>query len=148
MKRYELKVVRVPMVGEGIVDARIGQKFICSRDIFHAFRDRATTLDREEFWVVHLDGKGRMQGTHCVSVGSLNATLVHAREVFKAAIIANAASILLVHNHPSGDPMPSPEDIALTERLKKASEIIGIKIVDHVIVCESKYSSFVDDGRF
>ena len=96
--------------------------------------------DREHFVCLHLDARNRVAAMETVSIGSLNASLVHPREIFKGAILSNAASLLLGHNHPSGDPTPSREDIELTRRLTQAAEIMGMEIVDHIIVCP--------DGRF
>jgi DNA repair protein RadC len=86
-------------------------------------------------------------GYYEVSRGTLDSTLVHPREVFKAAILANAAAIILTHNHPSGDPTPSPDDLALTQRLVQAGQIIGIDVLDHVIVGDGRWTSFVELGR-
>ena len=83
-----------------------------------------------------LDVKNRVIGIHTVSIGTLNASLVSAREVFKAAILCNAASIILAHNHPSGDLTPSPEDIQVTDVLRKAGKLLDIEVLDHVIVGE------------
>lgn len=92
--------------------------------------------DREHFVTMMLDVKNRVIGIHTVSIGTLNASLVSAREVFKAAILCNAASIILAHNHPSGDLTPSPEDLQVTDVLKKAGAILDIEVLDHVIVGE------------
>lgn len=89
---------------------------------------------REHFQVLLLNSRHEVIGKETISIGSLNASIVHPREVFKPAIIASAASIILVHNHPSGDPEPSEEDIAITKRLVKAGELLGIQVLDHVIV--------------
>jgi DNA repair protein RadC len=80
-----------------------------------------------------------------VSVGSLNQSIVHPRELFKTALLSSAAAIILVHNHPSGDPTPSREDIEITRRLKEAGEILGVKLLDHIIV-GSSYLSFTERG--
>lgn len=141
---WELKVVRERRGGYGLA----GSPVAGSEQIFRTFRDRFLKLDREEFIAVLLDGKGRVMGFNTVSVGSLTASLVHPREVFKAAIIANAATLILVHNHPSGDPEPSAEDVALTRRLKEAGDLLGIRILDHVVIGDDRYVSFVDTGRF
>ncbi len=117
-----------------------------SVDIFKAFRERFEKADREEFLVLLLDGKNKLLGFNLVSLGSLTSSLVHPREVFKPAILANAAAIILLHNHPSGDPIPSAEDIALTKRLREVGEIHGIQVLDHVIIGDGRYISFVDDG--
>ena len=101
---------------------------------------------KEHFFTVHLDGKNRILCLDLVSVGSLNQSIVHPREVFKTSLSTSAAALLLVHNHPTGDPTPSAEDIAITRRLKEAGEIIGIKVLDHVIVGTEGYLSFVERG--
>lgn len=90
--------------------------------------------DREYFVALILDAKNRLIGIHTVAIGLLNEALVHPRETFKAAIVMGAAAILVGHNHPSGDPTPSPEDIAMTQRLADAGRILGVELIDHVIV--------------
>ena len=90
--------------------------------------------DREQFVVALLTVRHRLIGLHTVSVGSLSQSLVHPREVFKPAILAGAAGLVVAHNHPSGDPAPSPEDLALTARLSEAGELLGIRVLDHLIV--------------
>ena len=87
-----------------------------------------------------------MLGFHVVSVGSLTASLVHPREVFKVAILANAAAIICCHAHPSGDPTPSAEDTAITQRLREAGELLGIGLLDHVVFGDDRYVSFADEG--
>lgn len=101
---------------------------------------------KENFITLHLDGKNRIIAMDTVSIGSLNQSIVHPREVFKTALLSSAAAIILVHQHPTGDPSPSSEDIAITRRLKEAGEIIGIKILDHVIIGSGEYLSFVERG--
>jgi DNA repair protein RadC len=93
--------------------------------------------DREVFAVALLTVRHRVLGLHTVSVGCLTSSLVHPREVFKPAILAGSAALLLAHNHPSGDPDPSAEDIALTRRLVSAGQLLGIEILDHVILGEA-----------
>lgn len=90
--------------------------------------------DREYFVAMLLDGKNRITAVNVVSVGSLNQSIVHPRETFKAAILSNAAAVILAHNHPTGDLTPSREDLEITRRLKEAGELLGIKILDHIIV--------------
>jgi DNA repair protein RadC len=104
--------------------------------------------DRERFVVVLLDAKHRPIGVNTVSVGSLTASIVHPREVFKPAIAGNSAALLLAHNHPSGDPAPSSEDVELTKRLREAGELVGIRVLDHVILGDGKHHSFVDAGSW
>lgn len=91
-------------------------------------------LDREQVIVCCLDNKNQPVSINVVSVGILNSSLVHPREVFKTAILSNAASIILFHNHPSGDPEPSQEDINITTRIKDAGAILGIELLDHIII--------------
>lgn len=100
---------------------------------------------KEYFFSIHLDGKNRINCVDEVSVGSLNQSIVHPRELFKTALLSSAAAIILVHNHPSGDPTPSREDIDITRRMKEAGEILGVKLLDHIIV-GSSYLSFVERG--
>jgi len=95
---------------------------------------------------LHLDGKNKIQCIDLVSVGSLNQSIVHPREVFKSACLSNAAAMILIHPHPTGDPNPSSEEINITRRLKEAGEILGIKRVDHIIVGDGQYLSFVERG--
>lgn len=98
-------------------------------------------LKQEEFKVVLLDSKNRVIRTHVVSLGSLDSTLVHPRDVFRPAIVHAAAFVILVHNHPSGDPTPSEQDILLTRELCMCGKVLGIEIVDHVIVGTTEYVS-------
>lgn len=102
-------------------------------------------LDREQFVVCGLDAKHRLIGINVVSIGSLSLSIVHPREVFKALILMNAAAWLCAHNHPSGDVIPSREDLALTKRLREAGELLGITLLDHLILGEGYYS-FADQG--
>ena len=101
----------------------------------------------EVFAMLCLTIKHRVIGYHEVSRGALDATLVHPREVFKAAILANAAAIILAHNHPSGDPTPSADDAELTRRLVEGGELLGIQVLDHLIVGDGRYLSFRETGR-
>jgi DNA repair protein RadC len=100
--------------------------------------------DREHFVIVMLSTKHKVIGIHTVSIGNLSASLVHPREVFKAAILSSAAVLILAHNHPSGEVTPSQEDKDMTSRLQECGELLGIKILDHVIVGDSYYS-FADN---
>ncbi len=136
---YELKVVRERRPGY-----TAGRQLTTSGVVYEMFRERFAKADREEFLAVLLDGKNRMLGFNVVSVGSLTASLVHPREVFKAAILANAAAMIVLHNHPSGDPMPSAEDQVITERLKQAADLLGINLLDHVVIGDGRYASFAE----
>ncbi len=102
--------------------------------------------DREHFCGLYLDRKGGLLVKEDISVGSLSSTVVHPREVFKTAVKCSAASIILVHNHPSGDPSPSKEDIEITRRLVQAGRIMGIEVIDHLIIGQEKYCSLKEKG--
>jgi len=110
-------------------------------DVASVVRSRLKGKKKEHFMVLCLDTRNRLIGCRPVSVGSLDTSVVHPREVFKEAVSSSAASVIFVHNHPSGDPEPSKEDIELTRRLAKAGEIIGIDVLDHIIVCDKEHLS-------
>ena len=109
--------------------------------IFQFLRDET----KEYFYALHLDGKNRIICLDMVSLGTLNQSLVHPREIFKTALLSNAAALILVHQHPTGDPSPSREDLEITRRLKEAGDLLGIKVLDHIIIGET-YLSFVSQG--
>ena len=125
-----------------------GNRLTTPEQAAEAFCSLVGNPDRECFVALLLDGKNRISGLHLVSQGSLNQSIVHPRETFKAAILANAAAVILAHNHPSGDTTPSSEDIAITRRLKEAGELLGVRILDHVIVDtdSGRSNSFVESG--
>ena len=106
------------------------------------FLRKYTKAKREHFVVLLLNARHELIGTEVVSVGSLNASIVHPREVFLPAVSASAASVILAHNHPSGDPEPSEEDLSITKRLVEVGELIGIGVLDHVIVASRGLVSF------
>lgn len=100
---------------------------------------------KEYFLTLHLDGKNRILCVDIVSIGSLNQSIVHPREVFKTALMSSAAALILIHQHPTGDPKPSSEDIAITRRLKESGELLGIKVLDHIII-GTDYLSMMEEG--
>lgn len=105
-----------------------------------------SVLKSEHFKIITLNTKKEINYIREISKGTVNMTIVHPREVFRAAIEDNAHSIILLHNHPTGDPTPSKEDIRLTDTLVKSSEILGIEIVDHIIIGDNVYYSFLEKG--
>jgi len=109
-------------------------------------RGRLRGKKKEHFLALLLDTRGQVIKPSEVSIGSLDTSVVHPREVFKEAISASAASVIFVHNHPSGDPEPSEDDIKLTERLAQAGEIVGIEVLDHIIVGDKNYLSLKSKG--
>lgn len=120
-------------------------RFISPQIAFDVCGYDMAQLDREHFVVLHLDGKNSIIAKETVSIGSLNQAIVHPREVFKAAVHNGSAALILIHNHPSGDPTPSPEDRGITQRLRAAGEIIGIKVLDHIVIGDRSYHSFVEE---
>jgi DNA repair protein RadC len=141
---YRVALVREP----GAVDAEV-RTIRKAEDAAQIFRPLFRELDREQFVVMLLDVRHRALGLNVVSFGSLTAAIVHPREVFKPAILANSAAVILAHNHPGGDPSPSAEDIEITRRLRESGEIIGIRVLDSIILGrEPAFYSFVDAGRF
>lgn len=115
-------------------------------DVYRVFGPRLEPLPVEEFHIGILDAQFRLQRDILVSRGILNSSLVHPREVFREAIAQRAAAIVLVHNHPSGDPTPSMDDMVVTEQLFAAGEILGISVRDHIIVGRGRYVSFMEEG--
>ena len=125
---------------------RRGAAFRSSLDIFRYFHPRMRDLRVEQFRVVLLDGKHRVLAARLVSQGTLTSSPVHPREVFGPAVRAGAAAVVLVHNHPSGDPAPSADDLDITRRLVEAGELLGIRVLDHVVVGDGTYTSLADRG--
>ena len=117
-----------------------------SRQVFEAYRDHFQSCRHEIFLALLLNGKNRVMREEVISQGSLTASLVHPREVYTPAIRHSAASILCVHNHPSGDPEPSTEDRQITQRLADCGALLGIKLLDHLILGDNCYFSFLDSG--
>jgi len=117
-------------------------------DVFRHFHARLRDARNERFVLLLLDGRHRMLREVVISQGTLTASLVHPREVFRPALREAAAALVLVHNHPSGDPTPSREDREITERLAEAGELLGIPVLDHVVVAERGWSSLRDQGVF
>ncbi len=117
-------------------------------DVVGVVRGRLRGKKKEHFLALLLDTRSQLIRVSEISIGSLDTSIVHPREVFKEAISASAASIIFAHNHPSGDPEASEDDIELTKRLAKAGEIVGIDVLDHIIICDKKYLSLKREGLF
>lgn len=123
-----------------------GTRIGSSLELFHHYYPRLRDLRHEVFKVVLLDAKHAIIRDATVSEGSLTLSIVHPREVFNLAVRESAAAVIFLHNHPSGDPQPSPEDRTLTARLVAAGEVLGIRVLDHLIVGDGRYVSFADQG--
>lgn len=117
-------------------------------DVANLLMDQMKHLDREHFKAALLNTKNQILKIVTVSIGSLNASIVHPREILKPAISASAASIILVHNHPTGDPTPSSEDVEFTRRFAKCCELMGIQLLDHVIIGSGRFRSLKETGVF
>jgi len=124
----------------------VGDSFQTPWDVFKHFRIRLRDLKQEQFIVVLLDNKKRYLSDLIITKGTLNSSPVHPRDVFNAAIRERAASIVIVHNHPSGDPQPSREDVHVTQQLIKVGELVGIPVMDHVIIADDQYVSMLEQG--
>jgi len=112
------------------------------RDVVKLYSPDMSCLKKEHFKSIFLDSRKRIIKEETIFIGSLNASIIHPREIFQAAFEEGAAAIILLHNHPSGDPKPSDDDIEITEQLAKAGEILGIEVIDHLIIGHNKYFSF------
>jgi len=133
---------------EAPVDEREKPVVKSPEDVVSIVKSQLKGKKKEHFLVLCLDTRNNVINCRAISIGSLDTSIVHPREVFKEAISSSAASVILVHNHPSGDPGPSKEDIELTKRLAKAGEIMGIEVLDHIIVCDKSYSSLKAKNLF
>lgn len=117
-----------------------------SQAVYQMFRHLAEDLDREALWVACLDTKNRVTCLSQVSLGTINTAPASPGTILKIALTANACGIIILHNHPSGDPEPSQQDRQVTTQIKTASQILGIKLLDHLIVGDGSYYSFADQG--
>jgi DNA repair protein RadC len=117
-------------------------------DVVKAVKNKLKGKKREHFLALSLDTRNHLINIHMISIGSLDSSVVHPREVFKEAISSSAASVIFVHNHPSGDPTPSEDDIKLTRRLFEVGEITGIEVLDHIVICDKAYLSMKSKGLF
>jgi DNA repair protein RadC len=144
---YAIPIYRVTLVRDAHVYAPTAG-IHASSHAAEIIRHYLAGVDREHFVTLMLNRKHRVIGLNTVSIGTLTASLAHPREVFKPAILANAAALICAHNHPSGDPHPSAEDRAITTRLLKAGKLLDIPMLDHLVVGDgtSDYYSFADHG--
>ena len=118
-----------------------------SATAYTVLQEFLSDTDREHFVILMLDQKNQVIGINTVSIGSLTASVVHPREVYKPAILSNCAALILGHNHPSGDPQPSKEDRSITQRLKEAGALLGINVLDHLVIgADGRYFSFADEN--
>ncbi len=148
MSRIQVSFERVVLVKEKVGRYELPRKIGSPEEAYNAITTITNVQEeaQEVFGILILNTKNKIVAAHEVSRGELNSSLVHPREVFKPAVLHNAAAIICFHNHPSGDPEPSREDMKITERLKNAGEILGISVCDHIIVGDDRYVSLKERG--
>lgn len=146
MAAKRVNIVSIKMVKEGSILYK-ERKVTSPSDAANIAKDFLECCDREQLIVICLDTKNQPTAINLASIGTLNSSVVHPREVFKVAILANSASIIVAHNHPSGDTTPSSEDVNVTTRIKEAGKILGIELLDHIIIsCNNSYISLKEKG--
>jgi len=146
--RKRVQVVRVEMVKERVASFATN-RVTNPLDAAGILEDFLAGADREYFVAMCLDSKNKVNAINVVTVGTLNASLVHPREVFKPAILSNAAAVILGHNHPSGDPTPSREDVEIVKRLVEAGRILGIEVLDSLVIGDGgRFVSMKERGLF
>lgn len=143
---YKIPRYQISLVRENSAEAWEPIRITKPHDIVKALQPYFDKLDREVFLTLQLDAKNKIIGHYTASVGTVSGVLVHPREVFKAAILQNASKIICAHNHPSGDPEPSPEDLEITKKLKQAGDILGIEVLDHIIIGDGVHMSLRSEG--
>ena len=126
---------------------RTGERFSSSNELYHRYRARFFSARREYFFSLQLNSKNQLIREVLISVGSLNISVVHPREVFSFAVKDSTSALILLHNHPSGDPSPSREDRDCTKRLVHAGKILGIRVLDHIVIGHDNYYSFADASQ-
>lgn len=141
---YQKLKVRVQLVRDSPIKSLPAIKIESSHDVYNLLKDDVLTWDREKFLSIMLSSRNHVIGIDEVSIGTMNSTLVHPREVFKSAILANAHAVIFVHNHPSEDCEPSEEDKKITEQLHEASKILNILMYDHIIIAKNGFSSWAE----
>ena len=127
------------------IDSLNDIKFTSSDIVYKYYKDKLGTKKQEYFYAVYLDSNKKILGEKLLFIGTVNYSIVHPREIFKEAYLLGATAIICVHNHPGGNPIPSRQDYDITNNLIKASEILGIKVIDHIIVCKNTYYSFLEN---
>lgn len=148
MSKIKVSFERVVLVKEKVAKYELPKKIGCPEDVYRAITVITSVEEeaQEVFGVLVLNTKNKIVAVHEISRGTLTSSMVHPREVFKPALLHNAAAIVCFHNHPSGDPEPSKEDIKTTKRLVEAGKIMGIEILDHIIVGDDRYTSLKERG--
>ena len=139
-KENRINVVNVRLVKEPSIYAADPIK--TPEDVLNAVANELKQYDREVFAIINLKTSGQIINLNICSVGTLNSSLISPREVFKSSILSNAAAFIAVHNHPSGDPRPSQEDIQLTSQIAEGASLLGMTLADHIVIGDNRYYSF------
>ncbi|MTI61840.1 MAG: DNA repair protein RadC [Firmicutes bacterium] len=142
MKKVSIKLVKEAELDYGV------DRLTSPADAARVLRRYIGEADREMFIVICLDIKNQLNSINTVSIGTLTSSLSHPREIFKTAILSNAAAILIAHNHPSGIPDPNRDDINITRKVQKAGDILGIDLLDHIIIGDSSFHSMKEHSDF
>ena len=121
-------------------------KITGSRDAYEVFYPQIADLDHEEFWVLFLNQRNVILNSRCMGQGGMTSTISDLRLIFREAIMQKATAIIAGHNHPSGNPKPSQQDISLTQNLKQTGSLLEIRVLDHIIITQKEYYSFADEG--
>lgn len=138
-------IVSIRMIKESSILYK-NRKVNSPTEAYNLITEFLKDYDREHLIVCSLDTKNQPTNINVVSIGTLNSSLVHPREVFKPAILSNAASIIIYHNHPSGDPSASSEDVSVTQRIKECGKLLGIDLIDHIIIGDERFVSLKEKG--
>jgi DNA repair protein RadC len=141
-----IPVYRVSLIKDRAIPYADTPHVLTPEEVYHLITEFLQGTDREHFIALFLESRSAVIGINTVSIGTLTESLVHTREVFKGAILANAASIIVVHNHPSGAAFASEADISVTSKLKEAGRIIGIPLEDHIVLGDETFFSFREQG--
>lgn len=142
----ELRLQRMRVPGDAALRSQVKRGISRAADVYALLSPESSTLAHERFWVIPMDIKNRPLGIFQTGQGTVDASIVHPREVLQPALATSASGLIIAHNHPSGDPEPSPEDLALTRRLAAAAQVMGIPVLDHVVLGRGRYVSFAERG--
>jgi DNA repair protein RadC len=144
-KAKALRIIAAVEFAKRVKDKKKISKITGAKDVYNYLKHKTSNMDKEHFIVILLDTKNKIIRDEIISIGTINSAIVHPREVFRNAIRENSNAIILAHNHPSGNPTPSENDIRITEQIIRAGRILDIKLLDHVIIGKDKYWSWNDN---
>lgn len=142
---YRIPRYKVILIKDSSFKSEI-KKIAKSVDAYEIMKPMMENLPVEHFQIIMLDAKNQVIGTSLVTIGLISATIISPREIFQRALLANCSGIILAHNHPSGDPTPSEEDILLTRKICEGGNVLDIKVLDHIIIGDNKYISLKEQG--